>query len=123
MSMWPNCRSNSDDTGHVLLDGVGLTPRTVSPQHRPVASDQELRKVPRNRLTPQQAFFCRRQIAIQRVCVLAVYVDLREHRKSHAVLKIAEAAYLGVGSRLLAPELIAREPENRKTGVLVFLIQ
>src|SRR5215203_2433885 len=123
MSIWPNCRSSSDDSGHVLVDSVRLAPRTVSPQHRSVASDQELGEVPRNRLTAQQTLFLGFQVPIERMCVLAVHVDLREHRKGHTVLKIAKAAYFRLGSRLLAPELVARKPEDGKSRVFVFLIQ
>src|SRR5215207_5302697 len=120
MSIWPNCRSRSDDSGHVLVDSGRLTPRAVTLQHRSVARDEKLRKVPRDRLTAQQTFFCGLQITIERVCVLPVDVDLREHRKRHAVLEIAKPPYVRLGSRFLAPELVARETQDSKSLVFVF---
>ena len=52
------------------------------------------------------------EISVERVGVLAVDVDLGEHRKAHAVILLAECADLAFAARLLMAELVAGKAQH-----------
>ena len=55
--------------------------------------------------------------------VVAVDVDLGEHREGHAVVDLAELADLLLGAGLLAAELVAREAEHDEALVVQVLVE
>src|SRR6266850_4502977 len=60
---------------------------------------------------------------VERRAAGAVHVDLREHRKAHAVGRGAERLHVGVAARLLTAELVARESEHREAAALLLRVQ
>ena len=59
----------------------------------------------------------------QRVGVVAVDVDLGEHRERHAEAPVAERRDLRLVARLLVAELVAREAEHGEAAVGVLVVQ
>ena len=53
----------------------------------------------------------------------AVHLDLREHRKRHAVVLLAEGADLFVVAGLLMTELVTWKPQDREVAVGQFVLQ
>ena len=71
---------------------------------RPVAIEQVLVEVPVRRA----------QVLEQRVGVVAGHLGLGEHRELHPIVGPAELAYLLVRARLLAGEVVRREPQHHQ---------
>ena len=107
-----------DVVGDVLGLGVG----GVARDDLAVAPDEELGEVP---LDPaaEQALLLALEPAEERVGVVAVDVDLGEHRERHAVVDLAELADLVLGARLLRAELVAREAEHDQALVVQVLVE
>ena len=57
-----------------------------------------------------------RELRIERVTVIPVHVDLLRQRERHAVRGAAERLDFLGGSRLLAPELVARDTDDREAA-------
>lgn len=107
----------------VALDRLGRVSGGVAAAHRPVAVDQELGKVPLDRLAAQEARLLRLEVGVERVGVGAVHLDLGEDREAHAVGERAELADRGGVAGLLGAELIARKAKDDETVVLVAPVQ
>ena len=60
---------------------------------------------------------------VDRVLIIAVDVDLLHHRERHAVGGGAEGLDLLGAARLLAAELVAREPDDGEAAIGVLLVQ
>jgi PII-like signaling protein len=126
----------------VGLDVGGRHRRLVALDHGAVGPDQELGEVPLDlvgavgvrpdlgdglveaavgraevtgRLGPQ--------VLVKRVRVGAVDVDLGQHREGDVVGGLAEVLDLGVGARLLLPELIAGEADDLQAPVPVVAVE
>ncbi len=65
----------------------------------------------------------RAQVLVQRVCVVAVDLELGVHREGDVVVDAAELLDLGVVARLLVAELVAREADDLQALVLVGAVQ
>ena len=63
------------------------------------------------------------QPAEQRMGILAVDLDLREHREGDPVVHLAELGDLGIGAGLLVHELVAGEAEHRQAPLPEALVQ
>src|SRR5688572_18001535 len=123
MSICPNCRSRSDNACHVFLDVFRWTSRAVSPQHCATPVDEELREVPADGLPAEKSRPRGLEIAIQRMRIAAVHVDLREHRERDVEPRGAELPDLFFALRLLVSKLVAGEPKHDEAPILVFAIQ
>ena len=75
--------------------------RRVAPLHFAVASDQEFREIPLDRLRAEQPRRRMLQRREQRMAFGAVDVDLGEHREAHVIVVRAEASDLRFVARLL----------------------
>ena len=64
--------------------------------------------------SPGRPPFCPRSQWKTRVRVVAVHVDLGEHREGHAVVALAERRDLVLGAGLLVAELVAGKPSTVK---------
>src|SRR5699024_9629630 len=87
-----------------------------------VAPDEELGEVPLDPVAEDSALLAL-QPSVQRMGIVAVDVDLREHRERHVIRRGAEARDLVLVARLLAVELVAREAEYDQATVGVRAIQ
>ena len=100
--------------GKRLLDGGGHFGRIgrnfgrEAGQYLAVGAHQELGEVPLD-----LGAHLRGQELVERRLVLAQHGDLREHREGHVVGPLAELLDLGVGARLLAPEVVGRARPTR----------
>ena len=74
-------------------------------------------------LVPRKPPFSALQVIVQRVRVRPVHVDLRKHRKRHAVIRLAERADLRFAARLLRAELVAGKAQHHEAPVLVLFVQ
>ena len=83
--------------------------------HLARAINQEFGEIPFDRRAQQSGFFVL-EILIQRVRVVAIDVDLGEHRKGHGIVAGAEFLDLLRVARLLAAELVAWKSEHRKAA-------
>src|SRR4051812_47252749 len=75
--------------------------------------DEELLEVPLDVAAGALRVLHLGELGVQRIAALAVDLDLLEHREGDAVGHRAERGDLLRAARLLAPELVAREPEDR----------
>src|SRR4051812_1784275 len=107
-----------DVGGDLLGRGGGA----VALEDGAVLADQELGEVPLDRVSEDAALLLA-QPGEQGVRIVAVDVDLLEHREAHAVVALAEGADLLVAARVLAAELVAREAEDHEALVGVLLVQ
>lgn len=82
-----------------------------------VAADQELLKVPLDALHSKDARLALLQPLVQRVGLVTVDVDLAEDRKGDAVVDLAEALNLIVGTWVLATELVAWKADDLEVWV------
>ena len=106
----------------VWRDGFGRGDRSESCDHgtRPVY--QELLEVPRDVVRGPLTGLGRLQPLVELTGTFAVHVDLGKHREGGVVLAGRELKDLGIGARLLCPELIAREGQDIEPGgVVVFM--
>src|ERR1022692_912129 len=83
---------------------------------------QELREVPLDAIAQQATLFALQKLE-DRMRVVAVDLDLREQRKVHAVIDLAEGLDLVIGPGLLMAELVARKAEHLQAAVLVLGIK
>src|SRR5579863_9113008 len=94
------------------------------PAHnRSLAIDEKLGEVPVDALQPNKARLGRLQKPVERMRAGAVDVDLREDRKTDAVVALAEFSDLTGGSGLLRAELIAGKAKDLKTAIMVLRIK
>src|SRR4051794_13852983 len=94
----------------------------VALDHGAVLADQELGEVPLD-LVAEDAALLLPQPGEQRVRVVAVDVDLLEHREADAVVALAERADLVVAAGVLAAELVAGEAQHDQALVGVLLVE
>jgi hypothetical protein len=97
--------------------------RRIALHHLAIAPDQELGEVPLDPLGAQHARRFGFQVLPQWVRLVAVDVDLGEHREAHAVVLFAEGADLFLRARLLAAELVAGEAQHFEAAVVQFAVQ
>ena len=71
----------------------------------------------------EQAALLRAEPGEERVRVVAVDVDLGEHREGDAVVALAERRDLGLVARLLVAELVAGEAEDGEAPLGVGVVQ
>src|SRR6185437_2151559 len=107
----------------VGLERLRRVVRRVARHDVALAIDEELREVPLDRLGPEETRLRALEKAIDRRRVLAVDVDLREHRKRHVVVRLAERRDLLVVAGLLRTELIAGKAEHFEPFVAVLAKQ
>jgi PII-like signaling protein len=126
----------------VGLDVGGRHRRLVALDHGAVGPDQELGEVPLDLVgavgvrpdlgdgfveaavgRAEVAGRLGPQVLVKRVRVGAVDVDLAQHREGDVVGGLAEVLDLGVGARLLLPELIAGEADDLQAPVPVVAVE
>jgi PII-like signaling protein len=126
----------------VGLDVGGRHRRLVALDHGAVGPDQELGEVPLDLVgavgvrpdlgdglveaavgRAEVAGRLGPQVLVKRMCVGAVDVDLAQHREGDVVGGLAEVLDLGVGARLLLPELIAGEADDLQAPVPVVAVE
>jgi len=126
----------------VGLDVGGRHRRLVALDHGAVGPDQELGEVPLDLVgavgvrpdlgdglveaavgRAEVAGRLGPQVLVKRMRVGAVDVDLAQHREGDVVGGLAEVLDLGVGARLLLPELIAGEADDLQAPVPVVAVE
>ena len=90
---------------------------------RAVRGDEELLEVPADVAVVALGVGDLRQLVIDRVPTGAVDVDLLVHRERHAVRRRAERGDLLGRPRLLATELVAREPDHAEAALGIRALQ
>src|SRR5262245_6628933 len=100
----------------VLGNRFGLVGRRVTLDDVTVATDEELGEVPLDRVDAEQTALLVLEPLPQRMRLVAVDVDLGEHRKRHVVVQRAEILDLGLVPWFLMAELVAREPQYREVA-------
>src|SRR5581483_1683332 len=96
--------------------------RRVAPDHLARTVNQEFGEIPFDRRTEQPGFFTPK-VLIQRMGVIAVDLDLVEHRKADRIVRRAKFADLRSAARLLPAELVAGKAEHGKAARAILLLQ
>ena len=92
--------------------------------HLAVAIDEEFGKIPFDRLGAEHAGSLFLQIVVQRMGIVAIDVDLVEHRETYTVVQLAEFLNLPAGARLLRAKLVTGKPSTDfKPVVLILPVQ
>src|SRR5262245_55582617 len=99
-----------------------LDARVEARPHAAVLPDQELGEVPLDVAGAVGLRLLAREPGVERRAIGAVHLDLREHREGDAVARLAERLDLGLGPRLLPPELVAREAEHGEAVAQVLVV-
>jgi hypothetical protein len=86
-----------------------------------VTTDQELFKIPLDELNAKQTGLFLLEPLEKRVCVVAIDLSLLHDGEGNAVVDLAEALDVIIGTRLLAAELIAREAEDNEIVTVLLL--
>jgi hypothetical protein len=102
------------DGGDELFRLIG---RRVAAHGAALPVDQELGEIPLDRLRAEKAGRFSLQGPKERMGVLAVDVDLGEHREGHIVIVGAEFPDRALVARLLMAELVAGEAQDRKAAL------
>src|ERR1700679_42519 len=84
-----------------------------------VARDEELGEVP---LDLAADVGRRSEVSVERRLIVALYRDLRHHRKLHVELAAAELSDLCIGAGLLVGEVVRRHADDHQAFVLVLLV-
>src|ERR1700679_4119291 len=84
-----------------------------------VACDEELREVPLNLAANVGR---RSEVLVERRLIVALYRDLRHHRKLDVELAAAELFDRCIGAGLLVAEVVRRQADNHQALVLVLLV-
>ena len=100
-------------------DFFGCGRRCVPLDHVAVAVDEELLEIPRDVGAVASAGLCTLQERVEGRLVLAVHVDLGEHREVDIELRRHELEDLGVGAGLLRTELVAGNAEDDQVVIVV----
>ncbi len=108
---------------HITLDRLWLVARRIAVENCAVGTDKELGEVPLDRLSTEDPGLLRLQVFVERVRVLAVHLDLCEHRKADAVVPSTELLDLDLTTRLLLSELITGKTEHHESPVLEFVVE
>src|SRR4051794_17542217 len=109
------------DVGHER-GVVGCHHGRVAGDDLAVGRDEELLEVPADVAVVALHIGRPGELGIERMAAGAVHVDLLEHRERDAVVERAELLDLVGRARLLAAELVAREPEDGEAAVAVVVV-
>src|ERR1017187_389686 len=88
-----------------------------------VLADEKLGEVPLDRFRAEDSRGLCGEPLPQRMCLVAVDVDLAHHRKADAVVDLTKGRDLVVRSRVLRAELVARKAEQHEALVAVLFPQ
>ena len=94
------------------LQGLGLSCAGPATLDKTISADEELLEVPLHHLQAQQTGLLLLEPGEEGVGVVAVDLGLLHDGEANAIVKLAEALDLVVGTGLLGTELVAREAED-----------
>lgn len=97
--------------------------RGVSVDNVAMLVDEELLKVPLDASEAQQTGLLLLEVDVDGIGVVAVDIDLLEHREGDAVVELAEGRNVVGRTGLLAAKLVAGEADDGESLVLVLLVQ
>src|SRR5579862_75334 len=107
----------------VGLERFGRIVRREARDDAAVAIDEEFREVPLDRLGAEKSRLLVLEITIKRRGAVAIDVDLREHRKRHVVVRLAERRDLLFVARFLSAELVAGKAEHFQALVAILAVE